>query len=666
MFGNFIVQHYSLGRHVIIELVLIFGNALKRKIKSIVKNVKLRLLKIPIKIWVILLTLIVITEYIFCFIVPKNIDFTYAESRYCVGKVTPLPELNKQSGEPNFKLQFEGGIKIGSLYLFSNKICIEPVISPSGGNTKISYSPFGGPIFRSNYIVNVGPRPKVNARLDQPVALAKPVEFTLDQPDNIFIYQLEINKKTSKCENESNKISCDIKLLNLKQGKKYSYKLTRTFDNTDASNVIEGDLSLLSPTSVTKTSVKAGEVVYSKPKTFTFETDKKIIAASVTLEKINNDTSVKIDSTSKMTGSTIETSIVNDLERETKYRLTVDKVEGEDNSLLDASHVTNFQTSGGPVVTDINISNSRVDANAKVVVTFDQAISQTQAISKLVGLTGGNATVSRTKNQIVFQLHGLPRCGLLSLNINKGLRSKYDIKSKNNWSYTSRISCRSTKVIGYSVLGRPIIAYYYGSGPTTILFTGGIHGNEQSGKYLMQEWTYHLDSNAYKIPSDRRVVVVPNVNPDGTATSTRYNANNVNLDRNFASTDWQANIDSSSGIVIGGGGTSPMSEPETKALANLTTNLQPRLEVSFHAQGSLVGANQRGNSIDIGNLYAASVGYGSMIGNAEETMGYTITGEYEEWAGEQYGTPAILIELPTLNGNYFWAHQSILWKMVNI
>ena len=79
-----------------------------------------------------------------------------------------------------------------------------------------------------------------------------------------------------------------------------------------------------------------------------------------------------------------------------------------------------------------------------------------------------------------------------------------------------------------------------------------------------------------------------------------------------------------------------------------------------------MGANQRGDSVAIGNMYASSVGYSSMVGYAEETMGYTITGEYEEWAGEQYGTPAILLELPSLTGRYFWAHQPILWDIVNI
>ncbi|MCX6728218.1 MAG: DUF2817 domain-containing protein [Candidatus Saccharibacteria bacterium] len=643
-----------------------FGES-KQKIVLFLKNVKSLLLKVPIKFWAISFVLILIIIYVVCFIVPKNIDFTYAESRYCISKLTLLPDLYKQSGETKFKLQPEGLTKTGSFNLFSNKICFKPVVPPAGENIKISYSLFGGPVFRSNYIIDTGSRPKASAKFNKPIALAKPVQFNLDQPDKVFIYKIKIDDKTGQCKNESGTITCDIKSLSLKQGQKYTYKLARTFGSTeDPSNAAEGSISLLSPTSVIKTSVADGETIYSKPKSFTIETDKKLISANVTLNKIENGKPVKIDATTKITGSTIELSFASDLDRESKYVLTLNSAEGEDGSLLEAPNVMNIQTSGGPVVAGVNVGTSGVDANAKVVVTFDQTLSQTQDISNLVSFSGGNATISRTGNQIIYQLQGLPRCGLFSLTINKGLLSQYGFVSKTAWAYTSRINCRATSTIGYSVNGRPIVAYYYGSGPTTILFSGGIHGNEPSGKYIMQDWVNYLDSNAYKIPAGRQVVIVPAVNPDGLAKNSRYNAHNVNIDRNFASANWKADIDTSSGIVAGGGGSTPMSEPETKALASITTNTQPRLEVSFHSSGRLVGANEFGDSVAIGNLYAASVGYTSMIGHAEETMGYSITGEYEQWAGEQYGTPAILIELPTSTGYYFNAHLNMLWKMVNI
>jgi hypothetical protein len=621
---------------------------------------------VPIAFWLVSSILIIVISYILCFVVPKNIDFKYADSQYCISKLTFLPDLYKQSNQTKFKLQASKIAKVGKLNIFSSQICFKPTVAPSGDNTKISYSLFGGPIFQSNYIVNAGSQPKLSALFSKPIALAKPVQFKLDKSDKIFLYRLNIDSKTSQCQTQSSIVKCDIKSLGLKQGSRFPYKLVRTFGDTSVSNAAEGTISLLSPTSVIKTSVADGENVFSKPKTFTLETDKKLISANVSLNKIIDSKPITIDTSTKIIGSTIEVSVSNDLDREVKYTLTLNSAEGTDGSLLEAPNVINFQTSGGPVVTNVNIGTSGIDANAKAVVTFDQAISPTQDISKLVSFTGGNATISRTGNQIIFQLHDLPRCGAFSINISKGILSQYDFASKAGWSYSSRVNCRATSTIGYSVNGRPIIAYYYGSGPTTILFTGGMHGSEPSGKYIMQDWVNYLDSNAYKIPTGKQVVIVPAVNPDGLAVLSRYNAHNVNIDRNFASANWQTDIDTSSGIVAGGGGATAMSEPETKALASITTSTRPRLEVSFHAAGRLVGANEFGDSIAIGNMYAASVGYTSMIGHAEETMGYSITGEYEQWAGEQYGTPAILIELPTSYGYYFNAHLNTLWKMVNI
>lgn len=83
-----------------------------------------------------------------------------------------------------------------------------------------------------------------------------------------------------------------------------------------------------------------------------------------------------------------------------------------------------------------------------------------------------------------------------------------------------------------------------------------------------------------------------NTNPDGIAVGSRNNANNVNLGRNFPTANWKADIDTASGILKNGGGKKAGSEPETKALINLTRQLRPRVQISFHAQGSLVGANK--------------------------------------------------------------------------
>jgi len=439
------------------------------------------------------------------------------------------------------------------------------------------------------------------------------------------------------------------------------------FGNQTIATLLDQKIETVSLTKISDSSIIQNQVIYDKPKIFTFEFNKDVISANFILEKVNGENRTSVISSLEIKEKIATLSIDSELERSSTYEITIDKLLSTDGGGINSPIKMKFYVSGGPSVSSVNIGSSGVDANARVVVTFNQVLSQSQDISSLVSINGGNATITFIDNQIIFQLHNIPRCGLFSLNINKGLLSQYGIESDNGWSYTSRINCRrATVVIGYSVRGRPIIAYYYGNGSKTILFSGGIHGNEPSSSYLLKDWISHLDSYAYKIPADKQIVIVPDVNPDGLATFSRFNINNVNLDRNFPSSNWKADIDTADGLIEDGGGKSAMSEPETKALAGLTTSLRPRLEVLFHAQGSLIGANQHGDSINIGNLYALNVGYRSMIGIAEETMGYTITGEYEDWVGEQYGIPAILIELPSLSGRYFTAHQSALWKMVNI
>ena len=98
----------------------------------------------------------------------------------------------------------------------------------------------------------------------------------------------------------------------------------------------------------------------------------------------------------------------------------------------------------------------------------------------------------------------------------------------------------------------------------------------------------------------------------------------------------------------------------------LTSQLHPRLEVSYHAQGSLVGANKYADSTTIGDIYASTVGYTTMYYDAEEVMGYPLTGEYEDWMGEQMTIPAILIELPSDYGNYLTSQLTAIKKMLSI
>jgi murein peptide amidase A len=417
---------------------------------------------------------------------------------------------------------------------------------------------------------------------------------------------------------------------------------------------------------VVGSSIAKDAVVYTKPKNITVTLDKNLQRASGKLELIDGDKTTIIATQSKIDEQKVSFSWSEDLPREKKIRLSLEHAEAKNGSTLDEPYVTHFTTSGAPKVIGVNIGENKVAPDARVVVTFDQALTANIELEKFISLTGGKAIISRQgNNQIVLTLQNIPRCTAFTITVAKGILGENGLISKNDWKYTSRIDCRTTQIIGYSVKGKPIVAYFYGSGNTTILFNGGMHGSEPSGTYILQDFVTQLDNEAYKIPPNKQIVVVPNTNPDGIAANSRFNANGVNIDRNFPESDWKKDIVTAGGAKPGGGGPAPSSEPETRALANLTANLKPRLTVSYHSQGSALGHNGTGDAPSIASAYAKDVGY-RMFDNAESELGYEFTGEYEGWIAEKLGLPAILIELPNHTGKFLSKHESTMWKIINL
>jgi hypothetical protein len=512
----------------------------------------------------------------------------------------------------------------------------------------------------------VADAPRVLEPKHRAQALNRPLELKLTQPDEVFRYEIQANGKSQPCAMSATRLRCSVDKLGLQQGASYTLSLQRRFNGKAASKSLPVSVSILPSVKVLGASVKPEELVYTKPRNIDITLDKSVTKVEAKLEFMDGGKLTPVSAQVRTEGPRVLLAWSDDLPREKDFRLTLAAAAGSDGSVLEEPYSLRFRTSGGPRVLGVSIGSSSVAPDARAVVTFDQPLAADADIAHLAGIGGGGATISRQgSSQVAFALRNVPHCGAFSLTIAKGLMSAGGVPSSQSWSYGSRVTCRTTRTIGYSVRGRPIQAYFYGSGPSTVLFTGGIHGDEPSGVYIMQDWAAHLDANAYKIPAGRQVVVVPNLNPDGIASGQRYNAHNVNIDRNFPSSDWISDIGLGDGRVVPkGGGAVPLSEPETQAIANLTSSLQLRAEYSFHSQGALVGANKVADSVALGSRYAASVGYGTMFYNPEQIMGYTLTGEYEIWIGEKFGAPAVLIELPTHTGRYFSRHLNVLWTMV--
>lgn len=624
--------------------------------------------RLPLPVWILLAVLVfAVIHYGVVFGISKQVAFSYAGDT-CVRQLSLAPSLMKQTGTSGYETQFKDTTSIGNVQLFSSSICFTANEVPKIGKNNVAVSLFGSFFAAKKFTMNVSEAPTARTAdiAGMSISTALPLHIELTSSDTINDYRLSIADKSTDCDQKDAELSCAVSELKLAPGTAYEASLYRSFNGAAEKQIVEGEITTLLPLNLTDASVADGKVIYDIPADFRFTFDKPLETSDVTFKNADGQ-AIEIDT--KQEGAVLIVTPRSELSRKADYSLALNQVVAQNGSALSAPLTYKLTTSGGPKVASVSVGSNSVGQSAKIIVTFDQPVAASVDVAKITRIAGVNGSAKRLSDtQFAFTLADAPLCATFTLTIDKGVASGSNKESSEEaWSFKSRIVCGLSAVIGYSVQGRAIIAYYFGSGSSTILYTGGMHGSERSGATTMQAWVTYLQAHAAEvIPAGKRVVVVPNTNPDGIATNTRYNANNVNIDRNFETANWKADIETSSGIIVNGGGTSAASEPETKALAALTRQLMPRLEVSYHASGRLVGANKVGDSVAVGDMYAKLVGYETMFYDAEAVMGYPMTGEYEDWVGESMGIPAILIELPTASGNYLSSQQSALIRMLSV
>lgn len=226
----------------------------------------------------------------------------------------------------------------------------------------------------------------------------------------------------------------------------------------------------------------------------------------------------------------------------------------------------------------------------------------------------------------------------------------------------------SRVIIGHSVKNRDIEVYQFGNGEKKLLFVGGIHGGyEWNTVYLAYKFIDLFNSKPVLIPYNISVHIIPCLNPDGLQriigtdkrfklsqvpdtdhSIGRFNANQVDLNRNF-DFKWQPTSTWRDQVVLAG--TKPFSEPESQALRNYIFEISPKAVIFWHSQANAVfGSSCNGQplaeTLQILDVYSMASGYQSVKKFGE----YSVTGDAENWLACQ-GIPALTVELET--------HQSI-------
>ena len=192
--------------------------------------------------------------------------------------------------------------------------------------------------------------------------------------------------------------------------------------------------------------------------------------------------------------------------------------------------------------------------------------------------------------------------------------------------------------LGVSVGGRPIVAEQSGTpGGRRVLVIGVIHGDEDAGVAIVDEL------RAEPVPDGVELWIVESMNPDGQTEQVRSNDNGVDLNRNFPYKWGPIGVPGDSQYA----GTGPASEPETQAMINFMTQLQPDITIWYHQDLFVINPSE-GRDGRIRARYAELTGL-----PMGQITGGTYTGIAATWARNEFRPAdgvAFIVELgPTLS-----------------
>lgn len=201
--------------------------------------------------------------------------------------------------------------------------------------------------------------------------------------------------------------------------------------------------------------------------------------------------------------------------------------------------------------------------------------------------------------------------------------------------------------LGRSVEGRPIHAERYGTpGGVRVLVIGVIHGDEDDGIAIVEALRNR------PVPEGIELWLVESMNPDGQLAQDRHNANEVDLNRNFPY-NWGPIGEPGNSQYAG---TGPASEPETQAMVNFISQLNPDLAIWYHQDLFVINPSS-GREGAVRERYAELTGL-----PMGQITGGTYTGIAATWARRQLAPSngvAFIVELgPTLSPAEADAHTS--------
>ncbi len=175
--------------------------------------------------------------------------------------------------------------------------------------------------------------------------------------------------------------------------------------------------------------------------------------------------------------------------------------------------------------------------------------------------------------------------------------------------------------LGRSIEGRPIRGRRFGGPGPALLVFGGIHGDEPASVEALIE----LAARARRrTPTAAPVWLLPAVNPDGVARGRKNSARDVDLNRNFPARSFTT--EHAPGYFPG---PAPLSEPETRVIADLVAREPIAAVVAVHAPFACVNYDGPGRGLGRGRRGAPAAG------RRARDIGYPTPGSLGRLAGHR-------------------------------
>jgi predicted deacylase len=601
------------------------------------------------------------------FYVPSKVVYGY-DSSNCVTKLTLFPGAFKDSTQ-NVSVEYQSTITALGVDFAATKSCLLIEDLPKeGSQITVSQSFLGFKLVAQRYILQADNYPDLSVKEQQlrSVPVNGSLDFELSVPDNLFKYSLVNKEFELDCNNNTTKVSCNVGELDLKHATDYKASVVRSYQENTIP-VAHISFKTVEPISVTATTLPANGVVTSPLAEVTIETDKEI-AQLGDIELVAGDNKYKV--AASFSGSKITIILPADLPRDANYTVLIGAITGTNKETLTAPYKTGFYLSPGPKVTGWSLGDRKTPRSGVFTLNFDQQLGQ-QDINSVLKLYQDDTPISfnatiRGSTVNISPTSQLNTCASYRAVLSGNIVNNYGIPKSQQWTATSRVECSTAFRVGTSVQGRVIMGYSYGNGSKEVLYIGAVHGNEKNSKAILDKWMYEVEGNPGRIPAGTKVTVIPLVNPDGYAKSSRYNANNVDLNRNFAANNWKADVTVQGGsVMVNGGGTAPLSEPESSAIATYISSRRPALVLTYHSQGNIVESNEGAGANGYAQTYANLSKYAYTQGSSNgEFFAYDINGSLEQWAKDKLNQPVVLIELRTKTGDDFSRNKEAMWAML--